>query len=292
MGLLYLLMILPLLKSTSNLRREVQHYINKETKNMKKLCKGTTSSYTWKLPIEGSKKLHFILERKNDSFWSLEHVNDILVFQPEDHPGILFNTNSNSKKKELVLERLYPSYPKVTGVDILQFIVTLGFVCNLNVSIFDMSDLTTPYQILFGKRYYKAMIKGIETEFSTLIDKRTFLNCALQEVEQNFHIFQIKIELILNVCIRENILFENCPIGYNWLGKLLHEKIFPICANLIEYYPPIESIFFDWLTFEIFREDVVRILSKKFPKPRQIFYEKRHLLDRVFFFLKSFKMNI
>jgi len=200
---LYFLLNIFSMEATSILNTDIQQYIVKETPNLKKICAGTNiTSYTWKVPVEGSKKLTFRRLSADSTIWFLKYVDNEIVINTIGGPNISFDTKSGYFNSKLYLNTLYPFYPKVTGVDILQFLVTLGFICHKNLKITDVSDLTRPYKLLYGTSYYGAKIKGIpsyvtkESNFQNqnqIVNKNYFLKCSTAAVKSNYSLFHTKV---------------------------------------------------------------------------------------------------
>jgi hypothetical protein len=59
----------------------------------------------------------------------------------------------------IALDRLYPTYPEISGFEILQFIANLAFQCKFSIEVCDRSDISKIYSALYGKSYYKYHFK-------------------------------------------------------------------------------------------------------------------------------------
>jgi hypothetical protein len=59
------------------------------------------------------------------------------------------------EQEKIELAHLYPFYPQLSGIDVLQFISALSFTCKFKIEGTDDSDFMTPFYVLFGQSYYK-----------------------------------------------------------------------------------------------------------------------------------------
>jgi len=230
-----------------------------------------------KLPMEGSKKLLFVRELTMiENHWVLKSVNNVEVvpLTMKKKSNVSFKTKNIIPPHVIHLEKLYPSYPKVSGVDILQFIMTLGFVCKRKIILSDESDLSIPYNLLYGKSYYFSKIKGISNNLkffqNQIVEKKTFLDCASLEFQNVFQFCYYRLSTTLSTCETRNISVDECPLGYIWLGELLYKNIFHKCIdfNVLSNFMLKNSNTNTMSEFKISNKDLDRILNKRLPKPQ------------------------
>jgi len=121
------------------------------TNDLKKICHGQVNEFIWKCPTTSDSEEKVLKFRTmNDAmgssilYWHLKSMNEIDVVEIE--PGtcmhqIEFKVNINQRK--ISLGRLYPTYPEVSGFEILQFIANLHF--NVNFLLMLLMQLTFPH---------------------------------------------------------------------------------------------------------------------------------------------------
>merc|ERR1712034_229387 len=117
--------------------------------------------------------------------------NEIDVVEIE--PGtcmhqIEFKVNIDQRK--ISLGRLYPTYPEVSGFEILQFIANLAFQCKFFIDVIDAADISTFYSALYGRSYYGYHFKGIgfSQKFlfkNIIVKKKTFLDCFEKSIKSH-----------------------------------------------------------------------------------------------------------
>jgi len=221
----------------------------------------TRTQIDWQLwPKEkGGKKLTFelksILLDAGISKWKLISVEN------KEHLGsILFQFYKEYMYIELT--HLYPFYPKITGVDILQFISYFAFLCKKRIKIVDASNITPTYKIFYNTTYYEYVLKGKKLDVvknqNKEIEQNFFLKCA----KDNFP-FEIKALASFNFCKFD---IKNCPLtGYqNWFGNFLHRQIMPLCSTLLftsDHFPG-QTVKFFTLT----ESDVLNLINKPIPE--------------------------
>jgi hypothetical protein len=156
--------------------------------DLKKICHGQVNEFVWKCPTISENKEKILTFRtveliagKNDSSlfstWYLKSVNEIDIF--EMHPRsymhqIQFNVKIDTQT--IILTALYPTYPEISGFEILQFISHLAFQCKFSIEVCDRSDISKVYSALYDQSYYKYHFKGVD-----LSQKFLFKNCCQKE---------------------------------------------------------------------------------------------------------------
>jgi len=131
--------------------------------DLHKICHGQVNEFIWKCPTineneEKYLKFRTIDDEINSPFltWYLKSINNINIFEMDSMPRkhqIQFYVIIN--KNKIQLSRLYPSYPEISGFEILQFISNLAFECKFSIEVFDVSDISTVYFALYGNNYYE-----------------------------------------------------------------------------------------------------------------------------------------
>lgn len=275
---------------TNIANKDVVKYIQAQTENLKKICEKAKEfkEYTWQLPLSSSKKLKF--EKENYKTWKLVEVNGekVLEIAQERMGYVSFhmeqtetsNPFSDSFSTSVYLDKLFPSSPRVSGVDIFQFLMSMCYVCKMQLSMKDHSDLSTPYTKLYGVRYYDSLVKGTEKNLrsqSTEIKKDEFLKCANEQAEKNENWIERWMKQITYSCNdhkveiikkqqkeqdpRPLIDYQDCPIVEGWLNKLLNQYIIRLCTGINNSH-----VLYKTLSFDINVADINRIMSKTLPK--------------------------
>ena len=168
--------------------------------------------------------------------WELSEVNGKEVFYFADtDPSVYFTMKEEDDKgKYIELNALYPTFPTISGVDLLQFLSTLSFVCKQTLELIDASDVRIPYMLIYGKSYYDFILEGESPPLDThiTIKKEEFLNCLKNQLNLKHDLFHIKIIKNIKGCESQSQLIdpENCPLGFNIVGKFLYKKIFLRCG--------------------------------------------------------------
>jgi len=258
--------------------KNVHDYLKQQAPELKKICQGTRNSYSWELPISNSKALEFeevIHKEKFDLFpqisWNLMRINGEINFNPRHQESTLtISFQIRKEKKEIHLEKLFPTFPKVSGVDILQFLMSLSYVCDFTLSLRDASDISISYRMLHGTGYYENLIKGNlglkMANQNKIISKKDFYECANHELlKLNNWGWIAHIDEILNSCQKKAISVQDCPIHYLWLGKAIHYILLPICG--LKYKG---TVFLPqpFLVFHITPKDLTQIFNKLLPKSK------------------------
>jgi len=273
--------------------KNVHDYLIEEAPHLRKICQGTCKSYVWKLPVDGAKTLTFAKRNQQVEFppinsfrrispspnlfsqsnWELVRINGKTNFNPFEEKTLTISFKIRKNMKEIFLKNLYPTFPKVTGVDIFQFLMSLSYVCGFTLSLIDKSDISSSYLLLFGAGYYENVIKGTghNTKYQNkTILKKDFYKCANFEL-QHLHLSHpiARIEQTLNSCQEKSISVQDCPVHFLWLGHAIHYTLFPKCGlnfKWIDFIPQPE------LEFTIIQQDLTRIFNKRLPELKPILY--------------------
>jgi len=255
--------------------KNVHDYLKVQASELRKICQGTRKSYVWELPGIG-KTLKFALVVRKGRFnfltqtWELIRIDGKINFDPFQKPTPTINFQIDKDEKDIYLENLYPTFPKVSGVDILQFLMTLSYACEFTLSLTDGSDLSASYKLLYGAGFYKNLIKGIGFKTinqNKIILKNDFYRCADYEL-QNLNPFS-RIDETVNSCQEQNISVLDCPVHFLWLGRLIHYTLIPKCgAN----YEQVDFIPQPELEYKITSRDLTRIFNKILPKSKPVLY--------------------
>jgi len=258
--------------------KNVHEYLKKQAPGLRQVCQGTRKSIVWELPIEGSKHLKFaelVQETKfNSVTWQLLFINKRPNFLPFPKATSMISFQILKEKKEIYLTDLYPTFPNVSGVDILQFIMALSYACGFTLSLEDESDISVSYRILYGSGYYENLIKGMGVGIETInqnnvIVKEDFYNCAndqLRHLELKDPV--VPISKFLNSCVDNGVSIQDCPVHFVWLGKAIHYNLMPICG--LNHAPNKDLFLQPKLEFEIKPNDLSRIFNKLPPKSKPI----------------------
>merc|ERR1712096_581615 len=146
------------------------------------------------------------------SGWVLTHINEEKVFLTD----ISFTTFPI--KHSVYLNTLYPGYPKISGMDIMQFLMILCHTCDYWFATRDGSDLSTPYFFLHNQNYYDSVINGknkIISKNNDPIGQHEFLKCVYEILYDHGILALSRLcEFKLKKCEKEeeNLLPQNCPI--------------------------------------------------------------------------------
>ena len=188
----------------------------------------------WKLPLETGKKLQF--NDVGSYFYRLKMVNDNKVsFDTKVQFKVGFN-------KEIFLSDLFPHLPTISGLDVIQFLMSVSFVCNFQLVLNDESDLSHSYPYAYGQGigYYDVTVKGLVNAVSYMgsINTILFLQCT-KEILLSDIVVGVSYEIQLCKDHQTPMITpQNCPLVHNWLGKFLFKTVFPKCvANQTGKYP-------------------------------------------------------
>ena len=173
----------------------------------------------------------------------------------------------------IFLSRLYPTYPEISGFEILQFIANLAFQCEFLIEVQDMADISTLYFSLYGKRYYEYHFKGVDLSQNFLfkkivVKKKTFLDCFEETISGFTEYLSQLFYKNIQFCENAFVSVEFCPITFN-THRIFYETVFPFCFDWspIGNFPRLESYLHSLLplshSFEITSEDITRIMNKK-----------------------------
>jgi len=248
--------------------------------DLKKICHAQVNEFIWKCPTSEEKILTF--RTINDttgyslSTWYLKSINgiDIAKMDPKtDKPQIQFYVTIDEHR--IILSRLYPTYPGISGFEILQFLASLAFQCKFFIDVVDASDISNVYSALYGTSYYGYHFKDIDLTQSFLfkritVKKKTFLDCFGTKIKSHVHViteslFESLPQLFdknIQACENVSVPVEFCPITFS-TQKFFYKKGFQYCIDwsLLGGFPgmirPMSQL------FEITSKDMTRIMNKK-----------------------------
>jgi len=250
--------------------KNVHEYLKKQALGLREVCQGTRKSIVWELPIEGSKHLKFaelVQETKfNSVTWQLLFINRRPNFLPFPKATSMISFQILKERKEIYLTDLYPTFPHVSGVDILQFIMALSYACGFTLSLEDESDISVSYRLLYGSGYYENLIKGMGVGIETInqnnvILKEKFYDCANHQLRQlELKDPVVPISKFLNSCVDKGVSIQDCPVHFVWLGRAIHYNLIPICG--LNHAPNKDLFLQPKLKFEIKPNDLSRIFNK------------------------------
>jgi len=253
------------------------------TEDLKKICHNQVNEFIWKCPtISDSEEKVLKFRTINDrigfqfSSWYLKSINEIDIFEIDSNPDrhqIQFYVKIY--KKTISLGTLYPTYPDISGFEILQFISNLALQCKFSIDVFDGSDISTVYSALYGKSYYEYHFEGINLSQNFLfkkivVKKKTFLDCFEGKIRSP--VYEEPVSLFGNLpqlyykniqaCENAFLSVEFCPITFD-THRFFYEKSFQYCID----WSPLRG--FPGITlpssqlFEITPENLTRIMKKK-----------------------------
>jgi len=174
----------------------------------------------------------------------------------------------NIDEKIISLSELYPTYPEISGFEILQFLTNLAFECKFLIHVFDVSDISLIYSALYGRSYYEYHFEGINLNQKLLfkniiVKKKTFLDCFETKIGYSaiFQLAQIFYENI-QICEKSFVSVEFCPILFE-TQYIFYNNSFQDCIDWspIGGFPQKTHPFSQF--FEIFSEDMDRIMKRK-----------------------------
>ena len=229
-----------------------------------------------------SKVLEFeevVHKDKSDLFsqtiWELARINGVRNFDPRqrEEPTLTISFQIKKEEREIYLQDLYPTFPKVSGIDILQFVMSLSYVCDFTLTLKDQSDVSISYRQLYGFGYYENVITGLGikmTNQNKIISKKDFYECASHELLRlNNFSWVSRIEETLNSCQEKVINVQDCPVHFLWLGKAIHYILLPICGLNYKWTVLLSKPYFE---FQITQKDLTQIFNKILPKSKPVLY--------------------
>jgi len=271
--------------------KNVHEYLKQQAPELREICQGTRKFYEWKLPISGGKILKFAQVVRKTEFppiasffqfsprfnlfsqasWELVRINGKLNFDPNQEPTKTISFQIKKDLKEIFLKNLYPTFPKVSGVSILQFLMSLSYACGFTLSVKDESDISASYKMLYGSTYYETLIKGMGNK-TTLnqnktILKKDFYKCANFELERIHPVYRMK--ETLNSCQEKNLSVHDCPVHFLWLGNVIHYTFIPKCGLNFQYGEWIPQPLHEFI---IIPKDLIRIFNIILPKLKPALY--------------------
>jgi hypothetical protein len=250
-----------------------QDFFHKE--DLKKICHAQINQFTWKCPtIKDEKVLKFrtIDNRINSStlIWYLKSINEIDIVEIDYSRGLAHQIEFHVEIDEqtISLSRLYPTYPKISGFEILQFITNLAFQCKFFLHVSDLSDISRIYFALYGTTYYKYHFKGIDLsqKFAfkkIIVKKQMFLDCFEKNIRDIVDSLSQLFYQNIQACENAFVSVEFCPLTFE-THHIFYKKSLKVCidwSSIIGGYQDITLPFTS--IFEITSEDIVRIMNKK-----------------------------
>jgi len=236
------------------------------------------NEFIWKCPIISDDGEEKILEFRtiydkiysSTSTWYLQSINkiDIVKMDPRTYVHqIEFTVKIN--EKIISLNRLYPTYPSISGFEILQFITNLAFQCKFVINVLDASDVSTVYSKLYGKTYYEYHLKGgidLSQNFSfknIVVKKNMFLDCFGEKIENLIKTLSQLFYKNIQACENLFVSVKFCPITFE-TQRIFYQKSLKICidwpliVNKVKATaPPLSHC------FEITSEDITHIMKTK-----------------------------
>jgi len=259
------------------------------TQDLKKICHAEVNEFIWKYPIINSddddsseEEQIFKFRTINDGInfsslsWYLESINGINIVEMK--PG----TNMHQiqfwvliKEQTISLSQLNPTYPEISGFQILQFITNLAFQCEFFIHVLDLSEISQIYSALYDKSYYEYHFEGINDLnqnflFKKIIVNNThkFLNCFEEKITGRNSMRYLSQLFYKNIQTCENsfISVEFCPITFE-THNIFYKKGFKVCIDWspIGGFPGRTNLPFSDLShfFEITSENKTPILKNK-----------------------------
>jgi len=254
------------------------------SKDLQKVCHAQVNEFIWKCPSSSSSsseekifKFRTTEDEINQNLliWYLQSINEIDIIEMDNRTlnhQIQFYVKMNEQK--ISLSRLYPTYPKISGFEILQFITNLAFQCKFFIDIHDASDVSTIYTALYGKGYYEYHFKGINLNQNfrfkkIVVREKSFLDCFEENirshhVETGGSVFESLPQMFyenIETCENAFVPVEFCPITFK-THFIFYKESIQTCINWssIGGYQGITKPFH---RFDITFEDIVRIMKKR-----------------------------
>lgn len=192
--------------------------------------------------------------------WKLSKINGVDVFEFDTHSTLYFTISHSN----IYLDLLKPTFPTISGVDFLQVVTALAYVCERELHLKDASDLSTPYLHLYEKNYYESTIKGpfpLKKNEKKIFDVDKICKCTNTQLTENDKVrtqtFLRSMNKNVKSCQKDALILQNCPVGLVSIGSFLYENIFPKCiADIVPTFDKPE------LEFEIKLEDLHRLMIK------------------------------
>jgi len=247
--------------------------------DLQKICHNQVNEFVWKSPTISEhehKHLKFrtieSIDGKRDASvltWYLKSINEIDIY--EMHPRTYMHQiqfHVKTDKQTILLTALYPTFPEISGFEVLQFISNLAFQCKFFIEVYDAADVSYIYSALYGKRYYEYHFKGVDLRQNFLfkkiiVKKEIFLSCFKKNI--TYYITRLSKTFYENIqlCENENASVEFCPITFD-THYIFYRQSFQYCIDWspIGRFPVIGPSFFSE-RFQIFSKDITRIMTKK-----------------------------
>jgi len=201
--------------------------------------------------------------------WYLKSINEIDIlkmdFRTSDNHQIAFSVSSNEHR--ISLTSLYPTYPKIFGFEILQFIANLAYQCTFSIDVIDVSDISTIYSALYGKNYYEYHFKGVDLKNhnflfqNIIVKKKTFLDCFEKQIGYLIKFFSQLFYKNIKICENSFLPVEYCPITFS-THRIFYKESFEYCIDWsrIGGFPRIIPRISNF--FKITSKDMTRIMKK------------------------------
>jgi len=253
------------------------------TEDLKKICHNQVNEFVWKCPTTSDSeekvlKFRTINNHTGSSFltWYLKSINEVDIVEMDrdsDRHQIQFYVKNY--KSTIVLGRLYPTYPEISGFKILQFITNLAFQCKFFIEVFDASDISPIYSAFYSKSYYEYHFKGVELSQKFLFEniivkKKTFLDCFEGKIRspdraKAVSLFDNLPTLFyknIQACENRFVSVEFCPITFN-TQQIFYEKSFQYCIDWSPLWGFPGTNLHMLQRFQISLDDINRIMKTK-----------------------------
>jgi len=245
------------------------------TEDVQKICHAQVNEFVWKCPTtSGSKEKHLKFRTITGTIfdsatfvWYLKSINeiDIVEMDSKTHmPQIQFYVID---EQTIFLDRLYPTYPEISGFEILQFLANLAFQCKFLIHVLDGSDVSRVYSSLYGKTYYEYHFEGINLSQNFLFKKvivkeKKFLQCFEENIRDSIEYLSKLFDKNIEICEKTFVSVEFCPITFE-TQHIFYKQSFQYCIDWspIGRFPDVNLPFSQ--LFQINSEDMNRIMDKK-----------------------------
>jgi len=240
------------------------------TDDLNKICHAQVNEFVWKCHTINETEDKFLKFGttfdhiySSNLVWYLKSINeiDIIKMAPRTFPDHQIEFLVSIDEQKITLNRLYPTYPKISGFEILQFIAILAFQCNFRIDVIDSSDISPVYSKLYGKTYYEYQLKGSQKFLfqKIIVKKKTFLDCFEEKIRDIIENLSESFYENIKICKNTFISVEFCPIMYD-TQRIVYQKSFQYCINWSEFQST-PSPFVH--RFRITSEDIDRMMNKK-----------------------------
>jgi len=256
------------------------------------ICHGQVNEFVWKCPTISGGKAKLLKFRtfsthevmgSSISHWYLKSINEIDIVKMD--PRIVVHQVQfyvKIYKPIIFLSRLYPTYPEISGFEILQFIANLAFQCKFFINVIDGSDISLIYNALYGKSYYEYHLEAVDLSQNFLfkkivVKKKTFLDCFETQIKYFIDILSVLFLKNIRVCENAFVSVELCVITFE-THHIFYRRSFRSCIDWsrVGRFP---RKIHPRSKFEITSEDLSRIMKKQ-KQPNMNFVELNRKLDK------------